>query len=77
MCFGRINDARVQLNEESIWAGPPVPEPTKAFRKAMQQARKEWLSSDYETASERLQAALSPSLKWGHFVKTHFSTETA
>ena len=27
MVFGGVGEERIQLNEETIWAGPPVPEP--------------------------------------------------
>ena len=32
MVFGGVETERLQLNEESIWAGPPVPELTAGFQ---------------------------------------------
>ncbi|HUT88470.1 MAG TPA: glycoside hydrolase N-terminal domain-containing protein [Thermoguttaceae bacterium] len=58
--FGRVDEERVQLNEETVWAGPPVPEPNEGIRKAMSVAREAWFAGDFAKAHEVLQAALPP-----------------
>jgi len=60
MVFGRVDEERIQLNEETVWAGPPVPEPHEGIRKAMSVARKAWFADDFAKAHEVLQAALPP-----------------
>lgn len=42
MVFGGVENERIQLNEESVWAGPPVPELRPDFREAFQKARGLW-----------------------------------
>jgi len=39
MVFGGADFERIQLNEETIWAGPPVPEPRDGARAALDRAR--------------------------------------
>lgn len=58
MVFGGVGEERIQLNEETIWAGPPVPEPHDGIRRAMTQGRRAWFAGDYAKAHEVLQAAL-------------------
>lgn len=60
MAFGGIGKARIQLNEESIWAGPPYPETTAAFPSAMKEARQLWFAGDYEEATRLLREAMAP-----------------
>jgi alpha-L-fucosidase 2 len=60
MCFGGVPDARIQLNEESIWAGPPYPETKPEFREAMEKARALWFAGDFEASSTVLRAAMAP-----------------
>jgi alpha-L-fucosidase 2 len=60
MVFGRVDEERVQLNEETVWAGPPVPEPHQRIRKAMTEAREAWFAGDFAKAHEVLQPALPP-----------------
>ena len=60
MVFGRVDEERIQLNEETVWAGPPVPEPHEGIRKAMSVAREAWFAGDFAKAHEVLQAALPP-----------------
>ncbi|MEO0509919.1 MAG: glycoside hydrolase family 95 protein [Verrucomicrobiota bacterium] len=45
MAFGGIENARIQLNEESIWAGPPVPTPTEKYGKAVAADRRQWVET--------------------------------
>ena len=60
MCFGGIETARIQLNEESIWAGPPVPQPNPKFKEAMAKARTLWFDGDYTQAEKTLQDVMAP-----------------
>jgi alpha-L-fucosidase 2 len=60
MVFGGAREERIQLNEETIWAGPPVPAPHEGIRKAMAEARQAWFDGDYAKAHEVLQAVLPP-----------------
>lgn len=60
MVFGGTDQERIQLNEETIWAGPPVPKPHDGIREAMAQARRAWFTGDYAKAHEVLQAVLPP-----------------
>lgn len=59
MCFGGTTDARIQLNEESVWAGPPVPQNTPAMREALPAAREAWFAGDYDKAHQLLQPAMA------------------
>ena len=38
MVFGGITEERLQLNEESVWAGPPVPEPRPGVEAVVREA---------------------------------------
>ena len=58
MCFGGIQTARIQLNEESIWAGPPVPQPNPGMQDAIRKARTLLFTGDYARAESILKAAL-------------------
>jgi len=60
MVFGGVGRERIQLNEETIWAGPPVPEPHEGIRRAMAEARTAWFAGDFAKAHQVLQAALPP-----------------
>ena len=60
MVFGGVTEERIQVNEETVWAGPPVPEPNPGIRTAMAEARKRWFAGDYAGAEKVLQAALPP-----------------
>ncbi|MEM9399714.1 MAG: glycoside hydrolase N-terminal domain-containing protein [Verrucomicrobiota bacterium] len=60
MCYGGIEFVNIQLNEESIWAGPPVPESNPDFKNAMDRARQLWFEGDYDSASILLESALAP-----------------
>jgi len=50
MCFGGVANARIQLNEESVWAGPPAPGDTPAMRELLPAAREAWFAGDYGKA---------------------------
>ncbi len=58
MVFGGIEKERIQLNEDTVWAGPPVPEPTPKVAAAMKKARKLWFDGDFAGAHKILQAAM-------------------
>lgn len=60
MVFGGIDQERIQINEETIWAGPPVPGPHDRIRQSMAKARQAWFAGDYAKAHKVLQAALPP-----------------
>ena len=47
MVFGRVAKERIQLNEDTVWAGPPVPESNPGYRQAAKQARKLWFEGKY------------------------------
>ncbi len=58
MVFGKTEKERIQLNEDTLWAGPPVPEPSPAVAKAMKLARAAWFGGDFARAHKLLQAAM-------------------
>lgn len=60
MVFGGVANERIQLNEESIWAGPPVPEPPKGLPAAMAEARRAWFEGEYQKSHDVLGSALPP-----------------
>lgn len=59
MCFGGVERARLQLNEESIWAGPPVPEPNPRMAEAIGPAREAWFAGDYGRTDALLKPAMA------------------
>ena len=59
MVFGSIDTERIQLNEDTVWAGPPLPQPNPEMREAMNKARKLWFAGDYKNAQKILSAAMS------------------
>jgi alpha-L-fucosidase 2 len=60
MVFGGIHEERLQLNEESVWAGPPVPEPRSGVAKVVKEARQAWFDGDYARCHELLESIMSP-----------------
>ncbi len=58
MCFGGIETARIQLNEESIWGGPPVPEPNPKMAEAVRQSRELLFDEQYKQAHTVLEDVL-------------------
>ena len=58
MCFGGVQEARIQLNEESVWAGPPVPQANPAMREVLEPARQAWFAGDYRRVHRLLQPAM-------------------
>ncbi|MFG0251743.1 MAG: glycoside hydrolase N-terminal domain-containing protein [Phycisphaerales bacterium JB038] len=61
MVFGTVHDIRLQLNEESIWAGPPVPEHAEDLTGPLSRAR-ELFFAGKPTEGERIiqQELLAP-----------------
>ncbi len=55
MVFGKVARERIQLNEESLWAGPPVPELREGFREAFMHARELWFQGKPEEAQQLVQ----------------------
>jgi alpha-L-fucosidase 2 len=47
MVFGGITEERIQLNEDSMWAGPPVPHVRKGAAKYLEQARRLFYAGKY------------------------------
>ncbi|ARN55813.1 glycosyl hydrolase family 95 catalytic domain-containing protein [Sedimentisphaera salicampi] len=60
MVFGGISEERIQLNEDTVWAGPPVPEANEKLYPAFKKARRLIFEGKYEQADEVVQAALPP-----------------
>ncbi|MEC0242578.1 glycoside hydrolase N-terminal domain-containing protein [Paenibacillus dokdonensis] len=61
MVFGNIPVERIQINEESIWAGPPVPVHQHGAKDALLQAREQMFAGNYEEAERLIQEkVLSP-----------------
>ena len=61
MVFSRVYEERIQLNEETIWAGPPVPPQREHAAEAVAKARELYFAGEAEEAEALLQAeALSP-----------------
>ena len=50
MVFGGVAAERIQLNEESVWAGPPVPEAPEGAYEALVEARKLIFEDKYAEA---------------------------
>ncbi len=60
MVFGGIREERLQLNEESVWAGPPVPEPRSGVADVVREARRAWFDGDYDRCHSLLRGIMSP-----------------
>ena len=55
MVFGAVDDERIQLNEDTIWAGPPVPEDVKGAHKAIARARELIFAGRFREAEKQVQ----------------------
>lgn len=55
MVFGGIMSERIQLNEETIWAGPPVPEDRKGAYVHVEKARELFFEGKYSEGQEIMQ----------------------
>ncbi len=50
MVFGGVQNERIQLNIDSLWAGPPVPQPPQGAYEALVEARKLFFEDQYAQA---------------------------
>ena len=55
MIFGGIWEERIQLNEDTLWAGPPVPQDRTGAREHIDEARKLLFEGKYAEAQEQVQ----------------------
>ncbi|MBU3024193.1 glycoside hydrolase family 95 protein [Zobellia galactanivorans] len=55
MVFGGVESERLQLNEESVWAGPPIPENRVGAFKSIEKARALIFQGDYLEANKVMQ----------------------
>ena len=55
MVFGGVRAERVQMNEDSIWAGPPVPKAQAGAREVVDRARQLIFDGQYAEAQELVQ----------------------
>ncbi len=55
MFYGDVNSEEIQLNEESIWAGPPVPENRVGAHKYIKQAQEMLFNGEYVKAQDLIQ----------------------
>lgn len=55
MVFGGVSSERIQMNEDSIWAGPPVPEAQAGAKEAIAEARTLLFDGEYAKAQELVQ----------------------
>ncbi len=56
MVFGGIDEERVQLNEVSLWSGPPLPEDAPGARDAIAEARRLIFAGQYGAAQSLIAA---------------------
>ena len=55
MVFGKVEKEQVQLNEESLWAGPPVPEGRPGAWRAIEKSRELIFRGEYVEADQLVQ----------------------
>jgi len=55
MVYGKIENEIIQLNEESVWAGPPIPENRKGAWTSIEKAREFIFEGKYIEAAEIMQ----------------------
>ncbi|RTE53919.1 glycoside hydrolase family 95 protein [Arenibacter aquaticus] len=55
MVFGGVKEEKLQLNEESVWAGPPIPENRVGAHKSVEKARELIFQGDYQEANKLVQ----------------------
>jgi alpha-L-fucosidase 2 len=60
MAFGGVREARIQLNEDTIWAGPPVPKGRADVMDTVQKARAAWFKGDYTRCEKLMRQILAP-----------------
>ena len=60
MVFGGIRNERIQLNEDTMWAGPPVPEANDKLYPAISRTRDLIFAGKYKEADNTIQKNLPP-----------------
>ncbi len=55
MVFGGIENERIQLNEDTLWAGPPVPDDRVGAYEAIAEARKLYFAGEYSKGQALMQ----------------------
>ena len=60
MVFGSVVNERIQLNENSIWAGPPVPQPRENGPAIIAQARQLFFDGKYSEGEQLIGRQLLP-----------------
>ncbi|MEN8126723.1 MAG: glycoside hydrolase family 95 protein [Planctomycetota bacterium] len=60
MVFGSIEKERIQLNEDSVWAGPPVPQAQEGMYEGLQKTRDLIFKEQYTEAEKAAQSILPP-----------------
>ena len=60
MVFGGVKNERIQLNEMSLWAGPPVPEAKGGMYDAIERSKELIFEGKHEQADELVQSVLPP-----------------
>jgi alpha-L-fucosidase 2 len=62
MVYGGVVDETIQLNDDTLWAGPPVPQMKPGFKEAMDEARRLWFDGKYVEAERTIQKAMAPAI---------------
>lgn len=60
MVFGKVSEERIQLNENTIWAGPPFPEPVENAVPALQRARALFFEGKFAEGERLVKKELLP-----------------
>ena len=55
MVFGGVSNERIQMNEDSIWAGPPVPKSPQGAQQVIARARQLLFEGEYTEAQDLVQ----------------------
>ena len=55
MVFGGVSNERIQMNEDSIWAGPPVPKSPQGTQQVIARARQLLFEGEYTEAQDLVQ----------------------
>lgn len=58
MVFGGTVSEHIQLNEDTIWGGPPVPKAEPGFQEAVTKARTLWFEGQYAESQAVMQSVL-------------------
>ncbi|MCE5185638.1 MAG: glycoside hydrolase family 95 protein [Planctomycetaceae bacterium] len=59
MVYGGVFEETIQLNDDTVWAGPPVAQIKPGFQEAMQKARQLWFDGQYTEAERTMQGAMA------------------